>query len=77
MTFAFWQELAGTGAEVQTKASTPGRGLHPVEHHVVILFVVEIPTGVTREDVIEQRLARDIRSASPMAWGLETNGQRT
>lgn len=71
MTFAFWTNFSGTGAEAQTRAATPGRGLHPVEHHLVELFIVDIPAGVTRDEIIEKALGNGMPVRNSDGMGFE------
>ena len=44
MDFALWKTVPGTGIEAETAASTR-RGLFQIEHNIVDLFVVGVPSG--------------------------------
>lgn len=70
MDFALWKTVPGTGIEAETAASTR-RGLFQIEHNIVDLFVVGVPSGTKLADVIEKLHLNGLPIGNPPGIGFE------
>ena len=59
MTFAHWRNIIETGREVGQHASTPEP--RQMRREMVEHFIVDIPEGTTKDDVLEKLLANGVR----------------